>query len=185
MNAAHFHLIINHFPVLVTAATIFVLLIGILKKSDDVKKVSIPLLILTALITIPVYLSGDKAQEMIEGNYDDVDETYIELHEDFALYSFVAMDIAGAIALIFMFLYRKPKLLPNSAAFFILAVLIAVFAMMSYTANLGGKIHHPEVRKDKLPWESSSPQKNTDNNSGNEKKEKSGKVDKEKDDDDE
>ncbi|MBK8382559.1 MAG: hypothetical protein IPL16_11860 [Ignavibacteria bacterium] len=110
MNAAHLHLLLNHFPIIGTAISIFVLLIGIIKKSDDVKKTSILILILTAFITIPVYLTGDKAQEMIEGNYDDVDESFIESHEDFALYSFIAMDIAGAIGLFSMFLYRKPKL---------------------------------------------------------------------------
>ncbi len=155
INAAHLHLLLNHFPIIGTAIAIFVLLIGLIKKSDDIKKTGIMILILTAFITIPVYLSGDKAQEMIEGNYDDVDESFIEAHEDFALYSFIAMDIAGVIGLLSLFMYRKPKLLPNSFAYFMLALLLTVNGMMAYTANLGGKIHHPEIRKDKLPWESS------------------------------
>lgn len=155
INAAHLHLVLNHFPVIGSAIPIFVLLIGILKKSDDVKKVSVLILILTALVTIPVYLSGEKAQAKVEGNYEDVDEEFIDAHEDFALYSFIAMDIAGAIALISMFLFKKPKTMPNSFAFFLLALLLIVNGMMAYTANLGGKIHHPEIREDKLPWESS------------------------------
>jgi hypothetical protein len=43
--------------------------------------------------------------------------------------------------------------------------------MMAYTANLGGKIHHPEIREDKLPWEStanSGRDNNNDNKSGKE-----------------
>lgn len=172
MNAAHLHLLLNHFPIIGTVISIFVLLIGIIKKSDDVKKTSILILILTAFITIPVYLTGDKAQEMIEGNYDDVDESYIESHEDFALYSFIAMDLAGAIGLFSMFLYRKPKILPNSFAYLMLGVLLIVNGMMAYTANLGGKIHHPEIRKDKLPWEASvNPgQDKTESKDKNEKK---------------
>jgi len=180
INAAHLHIVLNHFPVIGTFIAIFVLLIGILKKSDDVKKVSILILILTALITIPVYLSGDKAQEMIEGNYEDVDESFIKEHEDFALYSFIAMDIAGAMGLIAMFLFRKPKLLPNSYAYFMLALLIIVNGMMAYTANLGGKIHHPEIREDKMPWETSSLK-----NAGTDKNEKTEKSKKEEDKDDE
>ncbi len=159
MNAAHLHLVINHFPVIGSAITIFVLLIGIIKKSDDVKKVSVLILVLTALVTIPVYLTGDKAQAKVEGNYEDVDEDYIKAHEEFALYSFIAMDIAGAIALVAMFLYKKPKVLPNSFAYFFLAVLIVVNGMMAYTANLGGKIHHPEIREDTMPWEAPSVEK--------------------------
>ncbi len=154
MNAAHLHLVLNHIPVIGSAIAIFVLLIGILKKSDDVKKVSVLILILTALITIPVYLTGEKAQAKVEGNYEDVDEDLIKAHEDFALYSFIAMDIAGAIALVSMFLFKKPKQLSNTFAFFLFVLLIIVNGMMAYTANLGGKIHHPEIREDTLPWES-------------------------------
>lgn len=152
MNAAHLHLVINHFPVIGTAITLFLLVIGFIKRSDDVKKAAMLVLILTSLVTIPVYVSGDGAQEMIEGAYDDVDEQYIDEHEDFALYSFIAMDIAGALALLSVFLYRKPKELPNSFAALMFGLLMIVNGMMAYTSNLGGKIHHPEVRESKLPF---------------------------------
>lgn len=153
MNAAHLHIVLNHIPVIGSAIAIFVLLIGLLKKSDDIKKVSAMILVLTALITIPVYVSGDGAQAKIEGNYEDVDEEFIDAHEDFALYSFIAMDIAGAVALAALFMFRKPKLLPNSFAVILLLLMLAVNGMMAWTANLGGKIHHPEIREDKMPWE--------------------------------
>ncbi len=176
MNAAHFHLVINHFPVIGTIITMFLLFIGILKKSDDVKKAAMLVLILTAVVTIPVYISGDGAQEMIEGNYDDVDEQYIDQHEDFALYSFIAMDIVGALAILSMFLYRKPKEISNSYAVIMFVLVLAVNGMMAYTANLGGKIHHPEIRSDAVQNDTSGKtddkQKDGDGNSkGKEKDE--------------
>lgn len=177
MNAAHLHLVLNHFPVIGTAISIFVLLIGLLKKSDEIKKISLMILVLTALVTIPVYLSGEKAQGKIEGNYEDVDEEYIDSHEDFALYSFIAMDIAGVIALAALFIFKKPKILPASLSYFFLALLLIVNGMMAYTANLGGKIHHPEIREDKLPWETSV-------NTGSEKKSSDKDSDEKKKDDD-
>lgn len=170
MNAAHLHIILNHIPIIGSLFSIFILLIGIIKNSDDVKKVCMLVVILTSLLTIPTYLSGDKAEGMIEGNYEDVDEQYIHEHEEFALYSFIAMNITGAIALISMFLYKKPKLLPNSFAYFILALLIIVNGMMAYTGNLGGRIHHPEIREDKLPWESSVIQTDKENSGKNKDK---------------
>ncbi|MEP7145625.1 MAG: hypothetical protein ABI792_01310, partial [bacterium] len=141
MNAAHLHLVINHFPIIGSAIAIFVLLIGFLKKSDEIKKVSALILILTAFITIPVFLSGNKAQAKVEGNYEEVDEEYIKSHEDFALYSFIAMDIAGASALAALFLYRRPKTLPASIVTLLLIMLLIVNGMMAWTATLGGKIH--------------------------------------------
>lgn len=156
INAAHLHLLLNHFPVIGSAIAIFVLIIGILKKSDDIKKTGAMIIILTSLITIPVYFSGEKAQAKVEGNYEDVDEDLVEPHEDFAFYSFIVMDIAGLFALTSLILFRKPKVLPNSFTYLLFAVLIIANGMMAYTANLGGKIHHPEIREDKLPWESSN-----------------------------
>jgi len=154
MNAAHLHLVLNHIPVIGSGIAIFVLIVGILKKSDDVKKVSAMILLLTALITIPVYISGKDSEGKIEGNYEDVDEQYIEEHEDFALNSFIVMDIAGAVALIGLFLFKKPKILPNYFVYLMLTLLIIVNGMMAYTSTLGGKIHHPEIREDRMPWES-------------------------------
>ncbi|HMQ67432.1 MAG TPA: hypothetical protein PKA90_09180 [Ignavibacteria bacterium] len=154
MNAAHLHLVLNHFPVIGSAIAIFVLIIGILKKSDEIKKTGAMIIVLTSLITIPVYFSGENAQAKIEGNYEDVDEEFVEPHEDFAFYSFIAMDIAGIFALGSLLMFRKQKPLPNSVTYLLLIVLLIVKGMMAYTANLGGKIHHPEIREDKLPWES-------------------------------
>jgi len=170
MNAAHLHLVLNHIPVIGSGIAIFVLLIGILKKSDDVKKVSMLVLLLTALITIPVYISGNDAESKVEGNYEDVDESFIEEHEDFALTSFIAMDIAGFVAMIGVFLYRKPKILPNYFAYLMLAILIIVNGMMAYTATLGGKIHHPEIREDRMPWESAPTGENKNDKSGKNEK---------------
>ncbi|HQY20829.1 MAG TPA: hypothetical protein PK294_06905 [Ignavibacteria bacterium] len=184
MNGAHLHLILNHIPVIGTIFAMFILFIGIIKKSDDVKKVCMLVIIFTSILTIPVYLTGDKAEEMIEGNYEDVDEEFIHSHEDFALYSFIAMNIMGAVALISMFIYKKPKLLPNSFAYFMFALLIIVNGMMTYTANLGGKIHHPEIREDKLPWESNviQDEKNDDRSGKNEHKEKEDELEEEQND---
>jgi len=171
MNAAHLHLVLNHFPVIGSAIAIFVLILGILKKSDDIKKTGAMIILLTSLITIPVYFSGEDAQAMIEGNFDDVDEEFIEPHEDFAFYSFIAMDIAGLLALASLLRFRNQNSFTNSVTYTLLILLIIVNGMMAYTANLGGKIHHPEIREDKLPWEStanSGRDNNNDNKSGKE-----------------
>lgn len=180
MNAAHLHLVLNHFPVIGSGIAIFVLIIGILKKSDDIKKTGAMIIILTSLITIPVYFSGEDAQAKIEGTYDDVAEEFIDPHEDFALYSFIAMNVAGVFALVSLLMFRKQKPLPNSFTYSLLGLLLIVNGMMAYTANLGGKIHHPEIREDKLPWESSAninSGKVTDNDKNN-------KIEKSEEDDD-
>lgn len=166
LNSAHLHLVLNHVPIIGTALALFVLVVGLIRKSDEVKKVSMLLMLVTALLTIPVYISGNSAEGKIEGNYEDVDETFIEIHEDFALYSFIVMDVIGAAAILIMLLYKKQKPLPNSIAYLMLILMLIVSAMMGYTATMGARIHHPEVREDRLPWETKTEKveiKNKDN----------------------
>ncbi len=146
MDAAHLHLVLNHFPVIGTVITMFLLFLGILLKSGDIRKAALLVLILTSVVTIPVYVSGDGAQQIVEGNFDDVDEEYIDEHEDFALYSFVAMNIAGFVAILALFFFRKSKEIPVTFAIPMFVLVLIVNGMMAYTANLGGKIHHPEIR---------------------------------------
>lgn len=153
MNPAHLHLVLNHIPIIGTALSVFVLIVGILKKSDEVKKTGMLLMVVTALLTIPVYISGNSAEGKVEGNYEDVDEEYIEVHEDAALYSFIAIDVVGTIAIMLLILYRKPKALPQAFVYLMLVLMLIVNGMMGYTATMGGRIHHPEIREDRLPWE--------------------------------
>ena len=85
----------------------------------------------------------DGAQAKIEGNYDDVDEDAINPHQDFALYSFIAMDIAGAIALAGNFFYdRKLKVLPEHLPY------LLIFSAGYQWKEPGMRLHCISGRKD-------------------------------------
>jgi archaellum biogenesis protein FlaJ (TadC family) len=133
---------------------LIIMLIGIIWRSDDVRKVSLIILIITALFTIPVYLTGEKAEGIVKG-MEGVSEEYIDDHEDFAEISFIAMNIAGVIAIAGLILYRKPKILPVYFIILIMIIMMIINGMMGWTAHLGGKIHHPETHELSLPWEKS------------------------------
>lgn len=144
MSSAHLHILLNHFPVIGTALAAFVLFYGFFKRSDEIKKLSLILLVITSLVTIPVYLTGEKA----EGNVvsiEGVNEDFIEPHEDFAFKAFIASDIVGALALITLFIYRKPKHLPMGVAALFFVLMLALNGMMAWTAHLGGLINHTEI----------------------------------------
>jgi uncharacterized membrane protein len=151
MNSAHIHILLNHIPVIGTMFALIILIIGIIWRSDDVKKASLIIMVITALITIPVYISGNDAEGIIKGE-EGVYEEYIEDHEEFAEISFIAMNIAGAIALLGLIIYRKPKILPGFFIILILVVMLVINSMMGWTAHLGGKIHHPEIHEFTMPW---------------------------------
>ena len=66
MDFAHLHLMFNHVPVVGVVLGSFVLLWGALRRSKDVVSVGLVTMILTALVAIPVYLTGETAEEMVE-----------------------------------------------------------------------------------------------------------------------
>ena len=144
MDSAHIHLLLNHFPVVGTIVIVLVFIYGILIKNDAVVKAALIVTVILALITIPTYLSGESAEGIVKG-MDDVTEKYIDPHEDFALYSFIVMGILGVFSLIGLLLFRKDEKFPVWYKAVIFVLLMTVSGMMGYTANLGGKIHHPEI----------------------------------------
>ena len=144
MSSAHLHILLNHFPVIGTALAAFVLFYGFFKRSDEIKKLSLILLVITSLVTIPVYLTGENAEGSVV-SIEGVNEDCIEPHEDFAFKAFIASDIVGALALVVLFMYRKPKHLPMGVAALFFALMLALNGMMAWTAHLGGLINHTEI----------------------------------------
>lgn len=144
MSSAHLHILLNHFPVIGTALAAFVLFYGFFKRSDEIKKLSLILLVITSLVTIPVYLTGENAEGSVV-SIEGVNEDFIEPHEEFAFKAFIASDIVGALALVTLFIYRKPKHLPMGVAALFFALMLALNGMMAWTAHLGGLINHTEI----------------------------------------
>jgi hypothetical protein len=144
MSSAHLHILLNHFPVIGTALAAFVLFYGFFKRSDEIKKLSLILMVITSLATIPVYLTGDTAAGAVVG-IEGVNEDFIDPHEDFAFYSFIASDVIGGLAILTLFIYRKPKHLPMGVAALFFVLMLALNGMMAWTAHLGGLINHTEI----------------------------------------
>ena len=150
VNPAHLHLILNHIPVLGTAFCIGLLGWGLIQKSEEVKRVSLGVLIIVALLAIPTYLTGEPAEEIIE-HLPGVSEATIEEHEDAATFAFAGILAVGALALGGLVLHWRTKPVPNWIVIVVLVLSVIVFAMMIRTADLGGQIRHPELRSDLRP----------------------------------
>jgi uncharacterized membrane protein len=150
MNAAHLHLILNHIPVLGTAFGLTLLAWALIRRSEELKRVSLGVFIVVALFGIPTYLTGEPAEEAIE-HLPGVDEHSIEEHEDAAKFAFAGVLVLGAAALGGLILFRRSRPTPAWVAILVLVLAVLVFAMMVRTANLGGLIRHPELGSDFRP----------------------------------
>ena len=110
-NSAHLHLILNHFPVIGTAMVVIVLGYAVFINNDKIKRLGMFMLLLIGLITIPVFMTGNKAEGIIKGS-EGVQEEFVEPHEDFAEISMIAMEITAGISLLGLILFRKNNAVP-------------------------------------------------------------------------
>ena len=144
MNGAHVHLVLTHFPiggiVLVTALA----LLAALQRRDALMRIAFSGFVVVALSAVPLYLSGEEAEEQIE-SLSGVNEASIEAHEEAALPAFVGIEIVGVLALFALFLYRKSEIARTPLSQLILLLAIVACVLVGRSANLGGQIRHPEI----------------------------------------
>tara|TARA_R110002049_G_scaffold307994_2_gene510514 strand:+ start:188 stop:706 length:519 start_codon:yes stop_codon:yes gene_type:complete len=145
MTLTHLHLVLNHLPVLGTAFGLGLLAFGIWRQSTELKKTALGIFVLVALMAVPVYLTGEPAEEGVEG-LPGVSETIIEQHEEAAGVAFASIGALGVIALIGLLMLRHGKPVPAWFAGLMVIASLTVSGLMAWTANIGGQIRHTEIR---------------------------------------
>ena len=146
MNFAHLHLIGNHLPVVGIPIALLFLVYGLMKRNLQMQQLSLFVLVGLAAMTIPVYLTGEPAEKTIE-NLPGIAESFIANHEDAALVSLVLTILTGLAAVVALLIKSNEK------KFRLANLMVASIACMAglsliYTANLGGKVRHTELRGD-------------------------------------
>ena len=146
LNSAHIHLLLNHLPIIGAIVGLLLLVTAVVRKSDELKRVSLAAFVLTALITVPVYLTGEPTADIVE-RLPDVTEALVDEHQDAALISFIAVGVLGAIALWGLWRYRLAQILPQQVITISMILAIITSGLMVWTGGLGGQIRHTEVRR--------------------------------------
>ena len=146
MSAAHVHLLLNHIPILGSIFGLLVLCYGMLGKSDEIKKTSLGVFVITALVTIPVYLTGDGAAQIVS-NLPGVSTAIIQQHDQAATITMVAIEILGAVSLLSLWLWRRSRReLRNWMTLGVLILAMINSGLGGWTGAIGGQIRHTEVR---------------------------------------
>jgi hypothetical protein len=145
MNASHWHLVLNHIPVLGTAFGLGLLAFALWRRSEELKRAAFGALVVVALLAVPAYLTGEPAEGTVKG-LPGVSNNYIESHEDAATIAFVGVLVVGACALGGLVFSRRGKAVPGWLGYSILAAVVIVGGLMAWTANLGGQVRHTEIR---------------------------------------
>ncbi len=151
MNWAHIHLLSNHIPVLGTAFGLALFGYAALRRDEGLKRIGLGVFVIVALLALPVFFTGEPAEGVVE-NAPGISESLVEAHEAAALVALIGVELLGAVALAGLFVTRGGRR-PLSALFSRATVLVSLIAagLMARTANLGGKIHHTEIRAGAIP----------------------------------
>lgn len=147
LNFPHLHLLLNHFPIIGTIIGVGLFLVSFFGENEDLKRSSLIIFAVVALLTIPTFLSGFGADLAIEGQ-SNVSDKLVLRHEGSALLSFWFMLATGAFSLVglWQLRYRSRPARWNIAVILLLSLLTV--GLMARTGNTGGDIRHPEVEAD-------------------------------------
>jgi uncharacterized membrane protein len=144
MNAAYVHLTLNHVPILGVVFALPLLGFGLFRRNPTLLRAGWITLVAVALVAIPVYLSGEGAEEIVE-DLPGVSHDAVEAHEEIALFGLIGVETLGVVALAGLVLSRRAAGVPSwlPAGSFVLA--LAVSGLMTLVAYRGGMINHPEA----------------------------------------
>lgn len=147
MNDAHFHLVINHLPIVGVLIGFLVLLVGIFSKKPQVKLTALGILVFSALTSIAAFYTGEGAEEVVE-NISGINESLIHTHEESAELFFTSMLVLGAVSLLTIFLEVKRHKFSRYG--FILALVLSALSIVlaQSVGTSGGEIRHTEIRSE-------------------------------------
>lgn len=150
MNDAHWHLVVNHLPIIFPMAALTVLATGLASKSEAVKRTAYLLFVIGALSAAVAMATGEGAEEVAE-NLSGVSENYIETHEEaaetFALMSY----LLGGLGIIGLWASFQKKSFAKWVSIAVVLFALVVLFFAKATGTTGGEIMHSEIRAGVMP----------------------------------
>jgi len=144
-SLTHLHLLLNHFPIIVTVLGLLLIALAVWRKSDSLARVALAFFVGGALSALPTYLTGESAEDTAK-KLPDVTRALIEAHSDAALISAIFVGLLGLFALWSLWRFRSDVTLPAWVVRVALVASIIGSGLMSWTGLLGGQVRHTEVR---------------------------------------
>jgi len=148
MDLGHAHLFLNHIPIIGSVILFFFFLFSLFKKRESLIRISLWFFVCTALVLIPVYFTGEPAEEMAF-TIPGITEETVQPHESAALISLIIMEVIGAASLMTVLIFKKEKKIPMWLGYSLAVLSIIYLGSIGLTANLGGEIRHTEIKTEK------------------------------------
>ncbi len=143
-DLVHLHLLLNHFPTVGMVVGVGLFLLALMKRSEDLKRGSLAVLFVLALLSLPTYMSGYSAERALRG-MPGVSPAVIDLHQRSALLALVFMEATGVAAWYGLWSARRRTSSGARHTAVVLLLSVVTIGLMAGAANVGGEIRHPEI----------------------------------------
>jgi hypothetical protein len=145
MTLTHLHLMINHLPIFGMIVLFFLLAHAVIFKKEKLIKIYLWYFAAAALITLPVFFTGDPSSEYLRSVFPNINNDLIENHETFGYISLIIALVLGVSGLVALRYFRGKEILPSWFKYsFLFVALLAVLAF-SWAGKTGGDIMHSEI----------------------------------------
>jgi hypothetical protein len=134
----------THIPVIGVGVVIAFLIVGRIRGSREIEWVALQMFVVLALLSIVVYLTGSPASHHMR-EMPGISQDAIHRHSNAADFAFWSLAALGTLSLGALVKFRGMAAMPVRFRNALLALAFVVFLLMLWTANLGGKIRHPEI----------------------------------------
>lgn len=144
MDWPHLHLMVNHFPIVLTLTGLVVALAALVARRRVLWVYALATLTAAGLFAIPAFLSGSQAGDVVERR-PGVSEAAVDAHEEAAeaaLWVVLAMGAVSAFAWWRLTRRDAPVLPAPALRALVLAAALAGGGTVGYAALLGGRISH-------------------------------------------
>ena len=146
LSDPHYHLVINHLPLMALFIGIMLMIAGFLSKNEIIKATALGVFILAALSVYFAMASGERAEEAVE-HLPGFDNKVIHEHEEQAENLARMLYTLGLLSVFALWSYGKKKVFYNGLCIAAL-VLSCIGIYFSYQVGTsGGIIHHQEIRE--------------------------------------
>lgn len=145
MNGAHWHLTVNHLPIIFPVVGVIVMITGLVFKSEAVKRTAFMIFILGTFTAVVAVSTGEEVEAVVK-KISGITKDYIERHEEAAETFALLAYVLGIISLIGLWANFKQKVFSNIFAIGTTVFTFIVLFFATHTGTTGGEIRHIEIR---------------------------------------
>lgn len=146
MNDSHWHLVVNHFPIIGAILGLGILIVGLVLKNITVKNIAYILFVVAAIFAFASMATGEGAEELVE-DMPNIGRQIIHVHEELAEKLALLLYATAFFSLLSMYTDVKKYKYAKTISVVTLLLAIGSSVVGTLVGNSGGEIRHTEIRE--------------------------------------